>query len=51
MLQLTDTQIATWVASFILPLFRIAAVLMTMPSESPTKIVFTPDSSMIFAVV
>ncbi|KTC17345.1 MULTISPECIES: flagellar biosynthetic protein FliR [Pseudomonas] len=31
MLQLTDAQIATWVASFILPLFRIAAVLMTMP--------------------
>lgn len=31
MLQLTDAQIATWMASFILPLFRIAAVLMTMP--------------------
>lgn len=31
MLQLTDAQIATWAASFILPLFRIAAVLMTMP--------------------
>lgn len=31
MLQLTDAQIATWVASFILPLFRIAALLMTMP--------------------
>jgi len=31
MLELTDAQIATWVASFILPLFRIAAVLMTMP--------------------
>jgi len=31
MLELTDTQIATWVASFMLPLFRVAAVLMTMP--------------------
>ncbi|MFD2643371.1 flagellar biosynthetic protein FliR [Pseudomonas japonica] len=31
MLELTDTQISTWVASFMLPLFRVAAVLMTMP--------------------
>ncbi|WP_408733486.1 flagellar biosynthetic protein FliR [Pseudomonas sp. LS1212] len=31
MLQLTDGQIGTWVASFILPLFRVTAVLMTMP--------------------
>ncbi|OLS63495.1 flagellar biosynthetic protein FliR [Pseudomonas putida] len=31
MLELTDTQISTWVASFILPLFRVLAVLMTMP--------------------
>lgn len=31
MLELTDAQIGTWVASFILPLFRVAAVLMTMP--------------------
>ena len=31
MLALTDTQISTWVASFILPLFRVTAVLMTMP--------------------
>ncbi|MBF8721966.1 MULTISPECIES: flagellar biosynthetic protein FliR [Pseudomonas] len=31
MLELTDTQIGTWVATFILPLFRVAAVLMTMP--------------------
>ena len=31
MLELTDAQISTWVASFILPLFRVAAVLMTMP--------------------
>ncbi|RAU40706.1 MULTISPECIES: flagellar biosynthetic protein FliR [unclassified Pseudomonas] len=30
-LALTDTQISTWVAAFMLPLFRIAAVLMTMP--------------------
>ncbi len=31
MLELTDAQISTWVASFMLPLFRVAAVLMTMP--------------------
>ncbi|HWD33938.1 flagellar biosynthetic protein FliR [Pseudomonas caricapapayae] len=31
MLELTDTQISSWVASFILPLFRVTAVLMTMP--------------------
>lgn len=31
MLELTDTQIGTWVATFILPLFRVMAVLMTMP--------------------
>ena len=31
MLALTDVQISSWVASFILPLFRVAAVLMTMP--------------------
>ncbi|MDD2091688.1 flagellar biosynthetic protein FliR [Pseudomonas guariconensis] len=31
MLELTDTQIGTWVATFILPLFRVTAVLMTMP--------------------
>ena len=31
MLELTDTQISTWVASFILPLFRVTAVLMSMP--------------------
>lgn len=30
-LALTDTQISTWVAAFVLPLFRIAALLMTMP--------------------
>lgn len=42
MLELTDTQISTWVASFMLPLFRVAAVLMTMPvfgtSLLPTRI-------------
>ncbi|EGH47858.1 flagellar biosynthesis protein FliR, partial [Pseudomonas syringae pv. pisi str. 1704B] len=27
MLALTDTQISTWVASFMLPLFRIIALL------------------------
>lgn len=31
MLQLTDGQIGAWVAMFILPLFRVAGVLMTMP--------------------
>ncbi|MBZ9780728.1 flagellar type III secretion system protein FliR [Pseudomonas sp. REP124] len=31
MLQLTDTQISTWVAAFMLPLFRIGALLMVMP--------------------
>lgn len=31
MLELTDTQISTWVAGFMLPLFRVVAVLMTMP--------------------
>lgn len=31
MLELTDAQIGTWVATFILPLFRVTAMLMTMP--------------------
>jgi flagellar biosynthetic protein FliR len=31
-LALTDTQISTWVATFMLPMFRIAALLMTMPA-------------------
>ncbi|WP_017902270.1 flagellar biosynthetic protein FliR [Pseudomonas asplenii] len=31
LLALTDTQISTWVASFMLPLFRVGAMLMTMP--------------------
>ncbi|HEK1684641.1 TPA: flagellar type III secretion system protein FliR [Pseudomonas putida] len=31
MLELSAAQIGTWVATFILPLFRVAAVLMTMP--------------------
>ncbi|MDD0974583.1 flagellar biosynthetic protein FliR [Pseudomonas fontis] len=31
MLELTNAQIGTWVASFILPLFRVGALLMTMP--------------------
>ncbi|PWB33591.1 flagellar biosynthetic protein FliR [Pseudomonas sp. SDI] len=38
MLELTDTQISTWVASFILPLFRVAAVLMTMPIFGTTLV-------------
>ncbi|WP_339547405.1 flagellar biosynthetic protein FliR [Pseudomonas sp. RA_35y_Pfl2_P32] len=31
LLALTDAQISTWVASFMLPLFRVTALLMTMP--------------------
>jgi len=31
MFELTDAQISTWVATFVLPLFRVTAVLMTMP--------------------
>lgn len=31
MLELSDAQIGGWVSSFLLPLFRIAALLMTMP--------------------
>jgi flagellar biosynthetic protein FliR len=37
-LALTDTQISTWVAAFMLPLFRIAAVLMTMPIFGTTLV-------------
>jgi len=38
MLALTDAQISTWVASFMLPLFRIVAVLMTMPIFGTTLV-------------
>ncbi|KEZ66370.1 flagellar biosynthesis protein FliR, partial [Pseudomonas syringae pv. syringae FF5] len=38
MLALTDTQISTWVASFMLPLFRIIALLMTMPIIGTTLV-------------
>lgn len=38
MLELTDTQISTWVASFILPLFRVTAVLMSMPIFGTTLV-------------
>jgi len=38
LLALTDTQISTWVASFILPLFRVTAVLMSMPVFGTTLI-------------
>ncbi|MGG5290932.1 flagellar biosynthetic protein FliR [Pseudomonas shirazensis] len=31
MLELTDAQIGTWVATFMLPLFRVTALMMTMP--------------------
>ena len=38
MLELTDTQISSWVASFILPLFRVTAVLMSMPVFGTTLV-------------
>ena len=38
LLQLTDTQISTWVASFMLPLFRVASMLMVMPVFGTTLI-------------
>lgn len=38
LLQLTDTQISTWVASFMLPLFRIASMLMVMPVFGTTLV-------------
>ena len=31
MLELTDAQIGGWVSAFLLPLFRIGALLMVMP--------------------
>ncbi|AFO48167.1 MULTISPECIES: flagellar biosynthetic protein FliR [Pseudomonas] len=31
MLELTDAQIGTWVATFMLPLFRVVAMMMVMP--------------------
>jgi flagellar biosynthetic protein FliR len=37
-LALTDTQISTWVAAFMLPLFRIGALLMTMPIFGTTLV-------------
>ncbi|WP_191636185.1 flagellar biosynthetic protein FliR [Pseudomonas fluorescens] len=38
MLALTDTQISTWVASFVLPLFRVGALLMVMPIFGTTLV-------------
>src|SRR5471032_936504 len=38
LLALTDAQIGTWVASFILPLFRVIAVLSTMPVFGTTLV-------------
>ncbi|KGS12857.1 MULTISPECIES: flagellar biosynthetic protein FliR [Pseudomonas syringae group] len=38
MLALTDTQISTWVAAFMLPLFRIIALLTTMPVIGTTLV-------------
>ncbi|WP_341958958.1 flagellar biosynthetic protein FliR [Pseudomonas sp. RC10] len=37
-LALTDTQISSWVAAFVLPLFRIVTVLMTMPIIGTTLV-------------
>jgi len=38
LLALTDAQISTWVASFMLPLFRVTALLMTMPIIGTTLV-------------
>ncbi|VVO04519.1 hypothetical protein PS723_02913 [Pseudomonas fluorescens] len=38
LLALTDTQISTWVASFVLPLFRVGALLMVMPIFGTTLV-------------
>ena len=38
LLQLTDTQISTWVATFMLPLFRIGSLLMVMPIFGTTLV-------------
>lgn len=38
LLQLTDTQISSWVASFMLPLFRVASMLMVMPVFGTTLV-------------
>ena len=38
LLQLTDTQISTWVATFMLPLFRVASMLMVMPVFGTTLV-------------
>ncbi|AXI60514.1 flagellar biosynthetic protein FliR [Pseudomonas kribbensis] len=38
LLQLTDTQISTWVATFMLPLFRIGSMLMVMPVFGTTLV-------------
>ena len=38
LLALTDVQISTWVASFILPLFRVTAMLMAMPVFGTTLV-------------
>ncbi|EMU9518431.1 flagellar biosynthetic protein FliR, partial [Pseudomonas aeruginosa] len=41
MLELTNAQIGGWIASFVLPLFRVAALLMTMPVIG-TQMVLVP---------
>ena len=38
LLALTDTQISTWVASFMLPLFRVTSLLMVMPVFGTTLV-------------
>ncbi|PVZ20493.1 MULTISPECIES: flagellar biosynthetic protein FliR [unclassified Pseudomonas] len=38
MLELTDVQIGSWVASFVLPMFRVAALLTAMPLFGSTMI-------------
>ncbi|AZC23422.1 MULTISPECIES: flagellar biosynthetic protein FliR [Pseudomonas] len=38
LLALTDTQISSWVASFVLPLFRVTSLLMVMPVFGTTLV-------------
>ena len=52
LLALTDTQISTWVASFILPLFRITAMLMAMGMMMLSPLIISlPFKIMLFVLV
>ncbi|NWA00937.1 flagellar biosynthetic protein FliR [Pseudomonas gingeri] len=50
LLALTDTQISTWVASFMLPMFRVGAVIMTMPIFGTTLVPRRVRLYFIFAI-